>query len=635
MSSTEVRPQDDLYQAVNQEWLEQNQIPDEYTSWNNFTVLYDQSLTNLKTMVEALKDQDDLPHQQDLLKGLYFSGMDLEQIEKDGTHYLNALFDRVNKVTDLSQLSDLAGELTRQGLGSVFSVAASQDSKNSEFVVPHVFQSGLSLPDRDYYFSEDKQELVEKFKQHVSRMLQLAGVEEEQADQDAEIILALEKRLAEHHQTKVERRNPDNVYHKFSYPELKTQCRNFNFDVYFSSLGFTLKDREDAYLIVDNPKYLNQLSSLLEDIELSDWLLYYRWRVLTALASYLPARFDDENFDFFSRTLSGQKVQKPRWKRMLSLLDSTVGEALGELYVSKYFPETSKQAMLHLVDNLMASMRDRINALDWMCDETKSRALEKLDTMTRKIGYPDKWIDYSSLDFDEDMSYLGRVLACSVFENARDQDKWYKPVDRSEWHMTPQTINAYYSPEMNEIVFPAGILQPPFFDPMAPEAHNYGGIGAVIGHEITHAFDDSGRKYDAKGNLADWWTDEDAKKFTEKANVIVEQYNDLKVYDKNVNGELTLGENIADIGGLRVSYYAMLKAGQTSKEAAQIFFNTWAQGWRGLMTKEAALQRLVVDPHAPQMYRVNTAVSNLEEFRQAFDVKEGDGMYNQRALSIW
>ena len=480
-------------------------------------------------------------------------------------------------------------------------------------------------------------------------MFQLLGVDKEIADSYAVQIFELEKQFAKHHLSKVELRNPDLVYHKLNSTELQALTPFLKWD---NAVNYDFP--ENADFIVDNPDYLLEVSLMLNNIPLDIWRVYYQWRVLTDWAPYLSTAFDQEDFDFFGRKLSGQLEQKPRWKRMIECVNSFLGEALSQLYVKKHFSERNKNEMLQLVNNLLCSTKDRILELKWMSEPTKLKALEKLNAIGVKIGYPDKWIDYSRLVHNPKATFLEQILNCVAFKVARDRSKWYKPVDRSEWFMTAQTINAYYSPEFNEIVFPAAILQKPFFfasdsdvvgkDGEDRTAENYGSIGAIIGHEITHGFDDSGRKYDFHGNLTDWWSADDVTKFTEITQKLVLQYNQCLVHDQHVNGELTLGENIADNAGLvmAIKAYHLSLEGKPAPvidgySAEQRLFFGLAQARRFKARESRAIMLVKTDPHSPGEFRVNGSLRNTPEFYSAFDVKPGDNMYlpPEQRVKLW
>jgi endothelin-converting enzyme len=504
----------------------------------------------------------------------------------------------------------------------------------------YLTQSGLGLPDRDYYFKEDEkiQDIRKKYLVFISEMFSLAGIEDGQLK--AEKILKIETDLAKGHWTRVENRDMNKTYNKYSVKDLQKQVSSFDFSVYFEESDLSeIKD-----LVVRQPGYLDQFNKVYKKVSVADWKDYFTFKLLSAFASRLNKDFVDVNFDFHGTTLSGIEQNRPRWKRAVSGINGVLGEVVGKVYVKKHFKPVAKTRMVQLVKNLQKSYAQRIEQLDWMSADTKKEALKKLNNFVAKIGYPDKWKDYSKLVIKAD-DLVGNYKRSSMVEHQRSIDKLGGPIDRDEWHMTPHTVNAYYNPPMNEVVFPAAILQPPFFNMAADDAVNYGAIGAVIGHELTHGFDDQGRKTDGEGNLRDWWTEKDGAKFNERADVMVAQFNQFNPVDTmHVNGRLTLGENIADLGGLTISYYAY-KMSLNGNDAPVIdgltgdqrFFLGWAQVWRRKYRDEELRRRLLTDPHSPSRYRVVGIMPNMPEFYATFDVKEGDEMFipaNER-VKIW
>jgi putative endopeptidase len=503
-------------------------------------------------------------------------------------------------------------------------------------------QGGLGLPDRDYYTRTDdkSKQLLQQYQEHVAKMLQLAGDDVAKASAEAKSIVELETRLAESSMTRVDRRDPDKTYHKMNRTELQALTPDWSWGDYFQTIGYTNIDAVD----VTAPKFFETMSQALKDIPLDTWKIYFRWHLLNSNATFLSEPFVDENFNFNGRVLQGTKELLPRWKRCVSATDRQLGEALGQIYVQKYFPPAAKARALELVNNLTAALRDDLQTLPWMGDETRKQAVAKLAAFTRKIGYPDKWRDYSPYSVDRGPYVLNQMRG-SQFEFKRDLDKIGKPVDRGEWGMSPPTVNAYYRSVMNEIVFPAGILQPPFFDPNADDASNYGAIGSVIGHEMTHGFDDSGRKFDGQGNLRDWWTAEDAKNFEERAACVEKQFDAFVVQDDlHENGKLELGESIADLGGLNLAYRALQKAEKGKKPALiggltadQRFFLGFAQVWASNDRPE--FERLIVntDPHPLSRFRAIASPSNMPQFAAAFGCKPGDAMARPAGVrcQIW
>jgi putative endopeptidase len=508
--------------------------------------------------------------------------------------------------------------------------------------IVNFYQGGLGLPDVDYYTNPDEssQQLRKQYVEHITKMFVLAGDSEEAAQAKAEKILEIETALANTSKTRLERRNPEANFHKVTLAELNELSPEFNWDGYFETFGIT----DPGEINVGQKDFIAGLSPIIDQFSFDDWKTYLTWNLIDNSASYLSSDFDQQNFDFFSSTLSGQEKQKERWKRVLSTTSGGLGEAIGQLYVEQYFPPESKERMVKLVENLRIAFAERIKNLDWMTDATKKEALAKLDAITVKIGYPDKWKDYSVMEVVPD-SYIKNVRSANAFEFDRDLAKIGKPVDKTEWGMTPQTVNAYYNPTNNEIVFPAGILQPPFFNHDADDAVNYGAIGVVIGHEMTHGFDDQGRKYDKEGNMVDWWTEEDARRFEEKTKFLGAQYDKYAMADSlHVDGALTMGENIADLGGLNISYdaYQMALNGKDAEmvdgfTGDQRFYLGYAQVWRGNIREKELARRLKEDVHSPAEARVNIPVFNIDVFLDAFEISPDDALFipSEERAYIW
>ncbi|MEO6993748.1 MAG: M13 family metallopeptidase, partial [Lacunisphaera sp.] len=517
------------------------------------------------------------------------------------------------------------------GATAGFYFTSEQDPKETTMMIAANGQSGLGLPDRDYYLRDDEKskKLRDEYVAHVTHMLELAGASPPEAKTGAEAVMKLETALATGSKKNVDLRDPVANYHKLPLADVRKLSPHFDWTAYFAALHIP----EPAVMDVGQPDFLRTFDAQLTATPVADWQVYLRWHLLNTSAPYLSAAFVNEHFDFYGKTLTGAQELRERWKRVLDTVDGSVGEALGQLYVKDYFPPASKARMLALVANLRASLRDRLTKLEWMDAATRAKALEKLDAFGVKVGYPDKWIDYSPLRVDR-TSFVGNVLRAREFNTHRDLAKIGHPVDRTEWAMTPPTVNAYYNPTMNEIVFPAGILQAPFFDAKADDAVNYGGIGAVIGHEMTHGFDDEGRQFGADGNLSDWWSKESAARFEERSAAIVKQFNAyIAIGDLHVNGALTQGENIADLGGVKISYAALQKAlaGQSPAKIdgftpEQRFFLSWATVWHTTIRDEKLRLQVNTDPHSPAKFRINGPLSNLEEFYRAFEVPEGAPM---------
>lgn len=638
-----VSPRVDFNHYVNGSWLKTTEIPASESRWGAFSVLADASKTTLRKICEKAAETSAPDGSSAQMVGDFWaSGMDSVQIQYNGFTGLKNELAQAREVKSGKDAVKLLPTFQLRGIDGLFGVYVDQDMKNSTRYALYAGQASLGLPDKDYYLKQDErsQKIRDEYKAHIRRMMKLINATDFEADSASALILDLETKMAEVSMGRLEMRDPYAIYNKMSFADLKAKSPNLDWDNYFSVLGLD-KNQE---IIVMQPKYMEGLSDLITKIPGRTWRTYMQWQVIHNYARFLSDPFVNENFNFYGRVLSGTKELQPRWKRVLSVVDASLGEALGQEYVKVAFTPEAKERMVHLVDNLKLALKDRINQLEWMSPQTKKEAQKKLAAITVKIGYPDKWKSYAGLKISR-VDYVGNLMRSSEFEFRRNLNKLGKPIDRTEWGMTPPTINAYYNPTMNEIVFPAGILQPPFFDPNADDAVNYGGIGAVIGHELTHGFDDEGRKYDYEGNLKDWWTEEDARKFEARTQLVVEQFNDYIAVDTTrVNGKLTLGENIADLGGLKIAYEAY-KMSLKNKKAPVIdgftgdqrFFIGWAQVWRVKMRNEALLQQVMTDPHSPAMWRINGPLSNLPEFFNAFDVKPGDPMRREssKQAHIW
>jgi predicted metalloendopeptidase len=635
-----VRAQDDFYKHINGKWLASFEIPADKGSYGSFTKLDDDGDEQLKGIIEGLGDT---PADADAQKiaALYASFLDEPKLEELGLKPIAGEFAQIDAIKDKKEIPALIAHFNQLDIGAPYQPQVHLDAKDSTKYVFDLGQSGLGLPDRDYYLKDDDKlkDARAKYQTHIENMQKLAG--DKDAVKDAKDILALETELAKIQWTKVENRDPVKTYNKYLIADLPGLMPAYDWKSY---LGKAAIDGKVDYLIISQPSYFTAFGKLLQKTPLAVWKAYFKWRVLSAAAPYLSKAFVDERFAFYGTALHGIPQNRPRWKRGVALVDASIGEGLGKLYVEKYFPPESKARMQALVQNLIAAYRASIETLDWMGPETKQAAQEKLNKLMLKIGYPDKWRDYSSLSFAKD-DLVGNVTRASLFEYRRNIDKLGKPIDRTEWDMTPQTVNAYYNPEMNEIVFPAAILQPPFFTAKADDAANYGGIGAVIGHEISHGFDDEGSQYDADGNLHDWFTKEDHDKFKAKTQALVAQYNAYEpVPGFHVNGELTLGENIADNSGLSIAYkaYKLSLAGKDAPiidglTGPQRVYAGWAQVWRGKVRENEALVRIKSDPHSPPAVRGDAPLVNQPGFYEAYGLKEGDKMYlpPEQRVSIW
>ena len=637
-----VRPQDDFYLYVNGGWMNTAEIPGDRTNIGAFYDLRENARDDVKAIIEDLSKSANLAEGTDEQKvaDLYRSFMDVETLNKLGVTPLQATFDKIAALKDKNELVTFFGENQVNGGGTPLAFYINVDAKDSTRYATHIWQYGLSLPEKDYYFNEGERfvNIRKAFVEHIEKMFTLAGLPNGKAA--AESVLALETAIAEKHWDVVETRDSTKTYNKYQVSELATLAPDINWNGYLAALG----GDKQTDIIINQPSYIQGLNEVLKANDLATWKTYMTWQALTHSASNLSEALDTENFEFFSKTLNGQAEQEPRWKRGVTAVSGTLGEVVGKVYVKRHFVPEAKDRMEGLVENLRSAYGSSIESLDWMSDSTKLAAKDKLAKFNPKIGYPKKWADYSKLSIKAD-HLVGNASRASVVEHNRNVAKLGQPIDKDEWHMTPQTVNAYYNPTMNEIVFPAAILQPPFFNLEADDAVNYGGIGAVIGHEMGHGFDDQGAKFDGEGNMRDWWTEADLKAFESKGKALVAQYDGYQVFDDlHVNGELTLGENIGDLSGVTIAYKAY-KMSLNGKEAPVIdgltgdqrFFMGFSQIWRVKMKEEAMRNRVATDPHSPGHFRALGALSNMPEFYQTYDVKEGDKMYiaPESRVKIW
>ncbi|WP_233415079.1 M13 family metallopeptidase [Streptomyces sp. N35] len=637
----EIRPQDDLFGHVNGVWLDTEKIPDDRSSWGPFVQLVDVAEQQVKEIIQELAEQGGEDADARRIAALYASFMDEETIAAKGLAPAQPLLDEVSAISDTRELAAFLGRFERVGGSGLFGAYVDSDDKNSDRYLFNILQGGLGLPDESYYRDEKFAEIREKYVGYLTELLALAG-HETSAD-SAAAILALETKLAAGHWERAETRDVQKTYNLTTLDELTALAPEFDWRGYITGLGGS--DKTIAETCVRQPSYLAHLSGLLIEVPIGQWRDWTLARVLRACSPYLTDAFVNNNFEFYGRTLNGTPELRARWKRGVSFVEGAVGEAVGKEYVARHFPPSSKAKMDDLVANLLEAYRQSISRLDWMTDDTKERAYEKLATFRPKIGYPEKFRDYSQLTVSAD-DLLANAQAAAAFESDRQIGKIGSPVDRDEWFMLPQTVNAYYNPGTNEICFPAGILQKPFFSPDADPAENYGGIGAVIGHEIGHGFDDQGAQYDGAGNLNDWWTADDKSAFETKSQALVKQYNGFSPRNlpgEFVNGQLTVGENIGDLGGLTIGHTAYLISlgGQTVPEnggltGSQRLFMNWAFCWRTKRRKEQEQQYLTIDPHSPPEFRANI-VRNLDEFHEAFGTAEGDGLWLDPAerVRIW
>jgi len=642
---TTVKAGDDFYAYANGNWMKKNPIPAEYSSYGAFEMLAEDNLKQLKTIFEeASKDKNAAKGSvNQKIRDFYNTGMDTVQIEKDGINPLKAELAQVDAFSSVADVQQMIISQHAAGNYPLFYLFSGTDDKNSNMVIAQTYQGGLGLPDRDYYLSNDarSREIREKYEKHVARMFELAGYNAELAAKEAAIVLKIETELAKISSSRLELRDPNANYNKTDVAGIQKIAPEMDWAAYFKGINLNAASE----INIGQPKFMAGMAKMIKSVPVDEWKAYFRWDLINSAASSLSSAFDKEHFAFYGTVLSGTKEQRPRWKKMFDKTSSSLGEAVGQLYVEKYFPLEAKQKMLDLVNNLKASLNERINKLTWMTDDTKKEAIAKLNKINVKIGYPDKWIDYSKLAIETD-SYYANLKRAIQFSVNRDIAKIGKPVDRSEWGMTPQTVNAYYNPNMNEIVFPAAILQPPFFYMEADDAVNYGAIGMVISHEMTHGFDDQGRQYDKNGNLHDWWTPEDTKNFEKQTQMLVDQYNNYKILDSlHVDGKLTLGENIADLGGMNIAFDGLQKALQGKKAIEKIdgftqeqrFFLSYAQVWRGNVRDEETMRLLKEDVHSPGNARVNAIVFNLPVFYEAFNIQPGDQRYiaPENRATIW
>ena len=637
-----VKPGDNFYLYANGTWLKNNPVPPSKTRWGSFDVLRQSSLDRLKKLCEdaaAGKIRDSAAQR---VGALYASAMDSAAIEKLGATPIQPQLQQLGALTNKEEVLHQILILPQQGIGGLlFRFSIGQDDKNVNQYIPHLWQGGTSLPDRDYYLKTDARSkaIQAAYLSYIKDMFVLTGDDSVAANSKAHNIFNLEKALAIAQMSRVEMRDPQKTYNKFSLADLSKTTPDFN----WASLLPQMKVTKADSVLVNNPGFLKTADGLFQAVSLDTWKAYLQWAVIKNSAAYLSSAFVNRQFQF-NQVLSGQKQITPRWQRMSSMVDNNLGDLLGQLYVKQYFNDAAKQRMISLVKNIQATFRERINSVDWMTDSTKRQALGKLDAIVNKIAFPDKWERYPGVVVSSN-NILENLRSIDEFEYTKMVNKMGKPVDKTEWDMTPPTINAYYNPSNNEIAFPAGILQFPFFDFRADDAVNYGGIAAVIGHELTHGFDDEGRQYAADGNLKEWWTKEDEKKFNERADKVAAQYDAFTVNDSlHVNGRLTLGENLADLGGLNIAYQAFKNTpeGKSDKKVDgftpdQRFFLSWAQVWRANITPEYAAQGIVVDPHSPGMYRCNGPVSNIDAWYKAFDVQPGEAMYKPESarIKVW
>lgn len=637
-------PGADFYQFACGGWVKNHPLPAEYSRYGTFDELADGTTEQIRGLIQELAKTTHEPGSiAQKIGDLYAMAMDSTKLNSEGIEPIRAELDQIAALNgNGSELYSLLGELSTKGIGAYLGLYVGADEKNSTQNAVQIGQGGLSLRERDYYLLEDSTTTAirEAFKLHVKKMFLLCGYDEATADRAVATVMGVETRLAKAYRSRIELRDPYANYNKMSMDEVKAKYPTFDWDAYLTAKGIG----EVSEIIIGQPASLEAAAKELATLPTDQQVLYLQWKLISAAANYLTDELAAENFDFFSRTMTGTQEMQPRWKRAVGVVQRALGQAVGQMYVERYFPAAAKERMKALVANLQATLGDRIQNLAWMGDSTKAMAIEKLSTFHVKIGYPDKWKDYSTLEVKND-SYWANVVRASQWASAEMADKVGKEVDRDEWFMTPQTVNAYYNPTTNEICFPAGILQPPFFDMNADDAFNYGAIGVVIGHEMTHGFDDQGRQYDKDGNLRDWWTEEDAERFKERAQVMIDFFDRIEVAPGvHANGQQTIGENIADYGGLQVAFQAFKTA--TADQPLEVkdgftpeqrFFIAYAGLWSNNITDEAILFRTKSDSHSLGKWRVNGALPQIGAWYEAFGISEGDPMFvpEEQRVSIW
>ena len=634
----------DFYEYACGGWIKNNPLKPEYARFGTFDQLLENNQEQLRVLIEELSAT---PHEAGSVAGkigaLYAMGLDSTKLNADGVAPIKEELAAINALATKSDVSKMVATLHKEGMAPFFALFVGADEKNSAMNIVQLYQAGIGMGDRDYYLLEDEgsAKMRDAYRAYINKLFTLAGSSPEQADAAVDAVMKIEKAIADISYGREDLRDSQKNYNKLAYEDFKQIESPLDWDVYFESMGLAGLKELDAKQI----NFYKDMSEALRNTTVDEQKYYLAFNLLSAAAPYLSDDFVDADFEFYGKVMSGKQEQQPRWKRSLNTVNGALGEAVGEMYVEKYFPASSKEKMLTLVGNLQTALSERINGLEWMSDTTKAKAQEKLAAFTVKIGYPDKWRDYSGLEIKDD-SYWANVRRSNIFDMAYQLADVDKPVDKSRWHMNPQTVNAYYNPTTNEICFPAAILQPPFFNPDADDAVNYGAIGVVIGHEMTHGFDDQGRNYDKDGNLIDWWTAEDAVRFTERADKLVDQYDQIIVIDTlHANGRFTLGENIADHGGLLVAHQAYLNSLKGKETPAPIdgftneqrFFLGYATLWGQNIRPEEIRRRTKIDPHSLGKWRVNAALRNIAPFYAAFDIKEGDPMFMAPAdrVVIW
>ncbi len=640
---TTAAPGVSFYQYATGGWQLANPIPDEYARYGTFDKLREENQKQLQELIEALGAENHKDGSNEQKVGtLYAMGIDSVKLNADGAEPIKAQLESVASAKEKKDIVRLMAQISRYASSPFFGFYVGADDMNSDMNIAHIYQSGIGMSDRDYYLLQDEHtaNIRAEYMKLIETQFKNAGYSEDEAKKSAQNVMHIETELAKSHFTREMRRLPEKNYNKLLVSELNNKVASFDWNLYLSEMGASGIES----LNVSQIEPVKRAVMLINSEPIAVLQDYLKWKIIDSAASYLSDDFVNANFDFYGKTMSGSKELRPRWRRSIDAVNGALGEAVGQLYVQKYFPAEAKERMLKLVDNITVSLGERIDALEWMSDSTKNKAHEKLSTIIVKIGYPDKWKDYSSLAIKKD-SYWQNIMRASQWEYQDMIKELGKPVDKSKWHMSPQTVNAYYNPTTNEICFPAGILQPPFFYMNGDDAINYGGIGVVIGHEMTHGFDDQGRKYDKYGNQTDWWTAEDAERFNERTKVLVDFFDNIIVIDDvHANGTFTLGENIADQGGLQISHHAFLKTEQAKSDESisgftpnQRFFLSYANLWAGNVRDAEILRLTKNDPHSLGKWRVDGALPHVDAWYEAFNIKESDPMFvpKEKRVSIW
>ncbi|MEE9142535.1 MAG: M13-type metalloendopeptidase [Gammaproteobacteria bacterium] len=636
---TSVRPQDDLFRFVNGTWLETTEIPADKSNYGSFSVLLDKAEEDLRVIIEeTATTEHPAGTDEQKVADFYRAYMDTELVAQKGLTPIEQDLSRIHAISNHAELVDYIGYSQRTGIADPFGFFVDNDLTDSTRYMGYMWQTGLGLPNREYYFDDEFSDVRVAYVEYITDLLSLAGVDD--AADKADTIMSLETRLAGAHWDKVRNRDPNERYNLFTIVQANTLTPGFDWNAFLNGAGI----HGQTEIVLSQPSYFEEATRALSDEPISTWKTYFTYKLINSATPYVTEDFVELNFDFYGRTLRGTEQNQQRWKRAVQDTDNMLGEAVGKVYVERHYPPEAKARMDEMIANLREAFRISINNLEWMGPETKAQAQDKLQKFTPKIGYPEKWRDYSALAIEPD-DLVGNMARSVEFEFQRNVDKLGAPIDRTEWFMTPQTVNAYYNPNMNEIVFPAAILQPPFFNVEADDATNYGAIGAVIGHEFSHGFDDQGRKYDGEGNLRDWWTEEDNARFQTRAKQLGEQYSSYNpIDDMHVNGEFTMGENIGDMAGLTMAhraYLLSLKGGNPPVidgfSGDQRFFMGWAQVWRRLYRDDELRRRIKVDPHSPSEYRANGTVVNIDAFHETFETEEGDELYKatEDRVRIW